>query len=148
MNTNKITSINEIETDAGVFKNLIYDGTVEELYAILNLEKPPKFLYFIAKENYYNEYTEANLVMIKTSSIIHVDACDVLSDEDYEEDNGNEELHEKSECECAEEKSEKIELDGDIVINHVNPKIVKFFKENPEYVAVLSKFLGNLNKYE
>ena len=88
--------------------------------------------------------------MIKTSSIIHVDACDVLSDEDYEEDNGNEELHEKSEseCECEEEKSEKIDLDGDIVINHVNPKIVKFFKENPEYVAVLSKFLGNLNKYE
>ena len=40
------------------------------------------------------------------------------------------------------------DLDGDIVINHVNPKIVKFFKENPEYVAVLSKFLGNLNKYE
>ena len=67
MNTNEITSINEIETDAGVFKNLIYDGAVEELYAILNLEKPPKFLYFIPKENYYNEYTEANLVMIKTS---------------------------------------------------------------------------------
>ena len=90
--------------------------------------------------------------MIKTSSIIHVDACDVLSDKDYEEDNDNEELHEKSECECEceceEEKSEKIDLDGDIVINHVNPKIVKFFKENPEYVAVLSKFLGNLNKYE
>ena len=91
MNTNEITSINEIETDAGVFKNLIYDGAVEELYAILNLEKPPKFLYFIPKENYYNEYTEANLVMIKTSSIIHVDACDVPSDEDYEEDNDNEE---------------------------------------------------------
>ena len=86
--------------------------------------------------------------MIKTSSILHVDACDVLSDEDYEENNDNEELHEKSECECEEEKSEKIDLDGDIVINHVNPKIVKFFKENPEYVAVLSKFLGNLNKYE
>ena len=118
------------------------------MYAILNLEKPPKYLYFIPKENYYNEHTEANLVMIKTSSILHVDACDVLSDEDYEEDNGNEELHEKSECECEEEKSEKIDLDGDIVINHVNPKIVKFFKENPEYVAVLSKFLGNLNKYE
>ena len=148
MNTNKITSINEIETDAGVFKNLIYDGTVEELYAIHKLKKPPKYLYFIPKENYYNEYTEANLVMIKTSSSIHVDACDVLSDEDYEEDNGNEELHEKSESECEEEKSEKIDLDGDIVINHVNPKIVKFFKENPEYVAVLSKFLGNLNKYE
>lgn len=144
MNTNKITSINEIETDAGVFKNLIYDGAVEELYAILNLEKPPKYLYFIPKENYYNEYTEANLVMIKTSSILHVDACDVLSAEDY----GNEELHEKSESECEEKKSEKIDLDGDIVINHVNPKIVKFFKENPEYVAVLSKFLGNLNKYE
>ena len=114
MNTNEITSINEIETDAGVFKNLIYDGAVEELYAILNLEKPPKFLYFIPKENYYNEYTEANLVMIKTSSILHVDACDVLSDEDYEEDNDNEELHEKSESEseseseCEEEKSEKL----------------------------------------
>ena len=127
MNTNKITSINEIETDAGVFKNLIYDGTVEELYAILNLEKPPKYLYFIPKENYYNEYTEVNLVMIKTSSILHVDACDVLSDEDYEEDNGNEELHEKSEseceCECEEEKSEKIDLDGDIVINHVTENL-------------------------
>ncbi len=148
MNTNRITLINEIETSADVFRDLIYDGTVEELYAILNLEKPPKFLYFIPKENYYNEYTEANLVMINTSSILHVAACDVLSDEDYEEDNDNEELHEKSESECEEEKSEKIDLDGDIVINHVNPKIVKFFKENPEYVAVLSKFLGNLNKYE
>lgn len=146
MNTDKITSINEIETEAGVFKNLIYDGAVDELYAILNLEKPPKYLYFIPADNYYNEYTEANLVMIKTDSILHVDASDVLSVEDCEEDD-EKECPKTDELKC-EEKSEKMDLDGDIVINHVNPKIVKFFKGNPEYVAVLSKFLKNLNKYE
>ena len=146
MNADKITSINEIETEAGVFKNLIYDGAVDELYAILNLEKPPKYLYFIPADNYYNEYTEANLVMVKTDSILHIDASDVLSCEDCEEDD-KEERPNTDDLKC-EKKSEKMDLDGDIVINHVNPKIVKFFKENPEYTAVLSKFLGNINKYE